>query len=350
MLLRRNHLDFIPPPGLIAGGALSSWYAPARHEVFRPWLLRGRDRSGQIRWSGRFRTRADLEAFVWSALTRELWFDREMWRLPAPCWHPEFGELVYELAPSATSLGTGSNSAGTTLILTVGAAVAAGSTVVVGTATGNNATLAAGATVADSNAASYTQIGSSLTFGATGGVGWGQLFYLPNSAALANGSGTITMTKQASGQFVALSAMVVSGVAAAPLDTAVTATATGSSGTPSVVSGTPAVAGELIIGFCGAQDANGTGCVYTQDSTHSFTTPFVAVDTPASVQKAVTGGGNVLNAGTGTTTFAPTLSNSSARWAEWIIGLQPGGGLFRQSHLQAMGTGGPFFSDPMAGI
>jgi hypothetical protein len=61
--------------------------------------LTGRLHDGHIAWRGWFDDREDADAFLLAVLTGSILVERELWRLPTPNWHPDFGEhLTYEFA------------------------------------------------------------------------------------------------------------------------------------------------------------------------------------------------------------------------------------------------------------
>ncbi len=61
--------------------------------------LTGRLDDGCIAWRGWFDDREDADAFLFAVLTGSIMVDLELWRLPAPNWHPDFGEhLIYDFA------------------------------------------------------------------------------------------------------------------------------------------------------------------------------------------------------------------------------------------------------------
>jgi hypothetical protein len=167
-------------------------------------------------------------------------------------------------------------------------------------------------TVTDSQGNSYTLISTV--------AGYGSIFYSVLSTGL-TGSPTFSrdsITYDATGiGGIALSAMSITGVAASsPLDAAVTARASGGSGSsPSVTSGTPSSAGEAMV----AGLAYDSGATFTQDTTNGWSTPPArAVST---INDVAVGGSQVV-AGAAAKTFAPTLSSGS-NWAAWIIGFLP---------------------------
>jgi hypothetical protein len=53
---------------------------------------------GHVLWCGWFDDRDDFDAFLWALVNNTLRFDRELWRLPAPWWHPDFNypDIFYD--------------------------------------------------------------------------------------------------------------------------------------------------------------------------------------------------------------------------------------------------------------
>src|SRR5215472_3001634 len=50
---------------------------------------------GAIRWRGWFDDREDADAFLFAMACGSLHYERELWRLPNPWWHPDLGEGVH---------------------------------------------------------------------------------------------------------------------------------------------------------------------------------------------------------------------------------------------------------------
>lgn len=200
--------------------------------------------------------------------------------------------------PTANSLGGNANASGATVALT-SVNVPARSLIVVGI---TEIQPSSNGSVADSAGNSYTLIKQAYVNG-NSGLGNIQLFYAYNVLPLSGGS--ITYTKATSGDATSISALFASCIQTtpSPLDAAVTASATASSSTPSVTSGTPGQAGELFVGFLGW---NGTG-TFTQDSTNAAWASTLTFENSSS---ASGGGGSVVNSGTGTLKYAPTMGTS----------------------------------------
>jgi hypothetical protein len=207
---------------------------------------------------------------------------------------------------AVNNIGTTSNTSGATLAIS-GVTAPVGSVIVVGifelTSTASPGTVSDGVNT-------YVLAAS----GRTGGSGNIVSVYYAANASLS--SGTITYTKHTSGSPAELTAVYVTGAQTSPLDAAVTATGTGSSSTPSLASGTPALAGEMFLAFIGFA---GVSTSFTQDSGHGWATPPNSVITAGNGNLA---GGSQVNAGSGAITFAPTLGASVA-WVAFIIGLEP---------------------------
>lgn len=210
-----------------------------------------------------------------------------------------------------TSIGTVNSTSGATAVVTVGAGgVPAGCIVVVAVTDNSNA--APGGSMADTGGNSYSAIhGASQN--ATQANGFGRLWHsLALVTALVN-TNTITYTKAISGSNATLSAAYITGANPIGVDAAVSATATGSSTTPSVTSGTPIRAGELFIGWA----SNGTSSVaITQDAGNGGW-----VSPPDSTSSRLIGA-NQTNAAATTRTYAPTYAMTSP-WSAGIVSYNP---------------------------
>lgn len=63
------------------------------------YRLTARLDDGAIRWRGWFDDRDDFDEFLWALVQGSLIYERELWRLPSPQWHPDIGEgLTYDFA------------------------------------------------------------------------------------------------------------------------------------------------------------------------------------------------------------------------------------------------------------
>src|SRR4029077_8579097 len=127
---------------------------------------------------------------------------------------------------TVTNIGTNTGASGTTLAITLAAAIPAGSLIVV--AVTEKSTSGVSGTLADTAGNTYsTAIAANLNAAAASGRG--TLFYCWNSKPLANGN-TITYTRNLSAAQCAITACFAIGVltGADPRDTAVNASATGS--------------------------------------------------------------------------------------------------------------------------
>jgi hypothetical protein len=73
--------------------------------------ITGRLSDGFVRWRGWFDSRDDADAFFFSLVSGSLQYERELWRLPTPAWHPDFGDwLTYDFATvTFLTSPTGSN-------------------------------------------------------------------------------------------------------------------------------------------------------------------------------------------------------------------------------------------------
>lgn len=221
------------------------------------------------------------------------------------------------MAISVTTLGTNSNTSGATVAI-ASLTIPSGALIFVGS--GEGGTNLVGGTVADTPGNTYTQI-SFKNNNNIGSKGFGQTFYAKNAIALS--SGTITFTKETSGDRAVISGVYATGIdTAAPLDTAVTNTATGSSTAPSVASaGTASQAGNLVIGFASGNNSVSNFTVNAGNG-WSASPDQVASGTGSTDSQSI--GGNQVNAGTGSNTFAVTGPNKE--WAAFIAAFSPASG------------------------
>ena len=205
-------------------------------------------------------------------------------------------------------LGTATDTPNSNCVLTVPAGgVPAGALIVV--LTGESSGSTAGS-LADTAGNIYTTDFTLLPNGTASGNGFGMMFHVANCAALTAGQ-SITYTKHISADGSAMSAFYVKGVAASSV-VDVSASATGSSASPSVTSPTPAQAGDL---FVGVLVSSGSTIMHTQDTSHGWAAPpdFVASGFLPNIS-----GGQKANPAAAALTFAPTLS-ASAPWAAAIV-------------------------------
>lgn len=73
--------------------------------------IEGRISDGHVVWRGWFDDRDDFDAFLWAIATGSLKYERLLWKLPTPAWHPDLGEYVtYEFA-SVTYFTTAASNA-----------------------------------------------------------------------------------------------------------------------------------------------------------------------------------------------------------------------------------------------
>lgn len=213
---------------------------------------------------------------------------------------------------SVSDIASASSTAGTTIVATVPVGgVPSGALIVVGVVEKNSSV---GGSVTDSKGNTYT-LAKGLLYNSS--ADFGAIFYSPNAIALVSGD-SITFTKAASGDTTAIDAIYATGIlASSPLDTAVTASASGSSTSPLVTSGTPAMAGELLVALC-AWDGNNSD-TYSQAA--GFASPFVRVNASATNHRPIMCGGYEVNAGSAAQTFAPTITSNA--WAAIIAGFKP---------------------------
>ncbi len=238
-----------------------------------------------------------------------------------------------------TDQGTGTSSSTTvaTIILTIGAgkAITAGSLVVAG-ATDKSTTGTPG--VADSASNTYTNIllKNPNAAAANGQVG---LWYSVLASGLTSGA-TITFTKGSTAKMAVFAALSATGNSATPLDGAVTAFATGVSASPTVTSGTPAVSGELFIGWLGASPASAPNTL-TQDSSDVWVTPLSSAANAANLG-AEGIGGNHVTAGTSVVIYSPSIggaASANCNWADLIAGFQLASVALKTPLRMLMGAG-----------
>jgi hypothetical protein len=210
-----------------------------------------------------------------------------------------------------SDIGQNSNSSGATVTLT-GVTVPAGSLIVV-------ATLDSNTTVGTGTVTDTLNTYNVLTHGYPNNNdsnGVAEISYSYNVTALSNA--TITYTKIFGFGMASISAFYATGILTTdPKDTAVTNSATGSSTTPSVTSGTPGQSGELIVGVVFAN--SGSSKTFTQDSINAaWTAPPDQTVVHSTVMQI---GGNIIKSGTGTSKYAPTISNTAV-WSDSIVGFK----------------------------
>lgn len=111
-------------PHLSAGRILMpvprrEWRAPSLslprdqlgNEVVRTrFRLRARLHDGHAVWTGWFEDRDDADAFLFALISGSLRYERNLWRLPTPEWHPGIGpDLSYEFTTTTFLTGTGAS-------------------------------------------------------------------------------------------------------------------------------------------------------------------------------------------------------------------------------------------------
>lgn len=61
--------------------------------------VKARLHDGHTKWTGWFDDRCDVDAFLFAIASGSILFERELWKLPTPEWHPDVGEgLSYHFA------------------------------------------------------------------------------------------------------------------------------------------------------------------------------------------------------------------------------------------------------------
>lgn len=201
---------------------------------------------------------------------------------------------------------------GSTIALTVGAGgVPAGALIVVGIC--EQSPSATGTSIVDTAGNTYT-----LTTAVLNDTIYGRFAYCSNCLALVN-TDSITYTRNAS-QRAAISGLYVTGeeTISSPLDNAVTASASGTSTTPSVTSGAPAFPGELIIGLLCNGDGNKT---FTLDTSGGMATALTEAKVSSGTSGAQVDSGYLVNTGVGAKTCNGTWS-ASCDWVAQIIGFK----------------------------
>lgn len=250
-------------------------------------------------------------------------------------WIASFASL--HAAIIITNVGTASNTTGATLTETI--SVPAGVTVfVIVTEQNGLGTVTSVGTVSDSVNGAYTAEETGFIVGSAN-YGVGGVFIFSNSAVLS--SATLTYTKNKSTSEASISVFYATGVSnVSPLDSAVTASAIINTnggggtapGTPTTVSGTPSVAGELFLAAVITSpftqgNASCRANWFSQDTADGWATPPVGVfsNTNTTSLSAVYGG-TQINAGTGTKSFtAGNVSNLTQCFGfQWVLGFKPG--------------------------
>jgi hypothetical protein len=210
--------------------------------------------------------------------------------------------------PNIYNVATGGDGSGASSVSISGSIPAYSIIVVLVTEGGLSASLGS---LSDSAGNIYNLIASARPGGNNGAGG---LFYSTTGNAL--NSQNITYTKSRSTSNVSISVVYVTGVVSiSPLDSSVTASGTGDSASPHVMSGTPRVPGELFV----AAVSYDTGTSFTQDSGHGWATP---PNQGSSESQAQVAGGSQINSGVGALTFAPSLG-APANWAAFVVGFKP---------------------------
>ena len=161
---------------------------------------------------------------------------------------------------SQVDLGSGNNAAGATVTITSAtyANIPAGA---YGVALVSEAGSTTAGTLADTGNLNTWTLASSQTIN---GTGIGMIFVSPNMSAVA--SGTLTYTKHTTGTQATITAFYATSLSATAgtgsLNSAVTATVSAASSSPTVTSGAATVVGELIVGGCFVQHS--AAAAYTQ--------------------------------------------------------------------------------------
>lgn len=218
------------------------------------------------------------------------------------------------MAIVVTNIGTNGNFSGTTLALS-SVTVPAGALIVVGTGESAN-TVSGTGSLADSAGNTYARVSNYFNNAAANGVG--VVWYCVNAKAIS--AGTITLTKNVSGNDAAISAFYATGIGA--IDATITASGTGSTNSPTLTSGTPSGSNELFVGFAIYSGQTNT-LTYTQDTTNGWATPptFFTENDGLNGSVAV-GGGTQVNATSLARTFHPTTGGVAGGTATFILGFK----------------------------
>ena len=217
---------------------------------------------------------------------------------------------------STANIGTNTGASGATLAITVGAAgVPVGSTIFV--LVTEKSTSGTDGTLADTAGNSYSKLTSGSLAG-TAANGRGILFAVTNCKALVN-TNTITYTRNLSAASCAISAFYASGVTGAATFTEALATATGTTGTITVTSGSLGTA-RLVLGALFASGTTTGGGNATFTNAANFTTPPNEATTGGSAGSRVDGG-KLFKAASGTQVYAPTLSSTAQQWFLAVLGI-----------------------------
>jgi hypothetical protein len=211
-----------------------------------------------------------------------------------------------------TDLGSATNTSGGTIGLT-GLSIPPGALIIVGVS--DNSHASSGGSLADSASDSYTSIIASANGASSNG--FGQVFYFNNNATTVT---SITYTKQTSGSSAVIAAMYAAG--GGILDSAVTNSASGTAGGPSITSGAPSTGSELLVAWLTWPRVGGVGNPsLTQDTAHGWTSigglDFAFAGT---APDAVGGGGNQVTGAA--TVWAPTAAKLTD-WAAFTVGFKP---------------------------
>jgi hypothetical protein len=80
------------------------------HGVTRHYRIRELLSDGAVHRTFWFSDRGDADAFLWAAISGSLQYERELWRLPVPCWEPSWPDVTYDFVTNVSITSTsGSN-------------------------------------------------------------------------------------------------------------------------------------------------------------------------------------------------------------------------------------------------
>lgn len=215
---------------------------------------------------------------------------------------------------SATAIATNTSTSGATVAVTVPAAgVPPGSLILV--AVTEKSTGGVNGSLADT-AGNTWNTSQAANLAALAADGRGMVFFAFASKALVSGN-TITYTKATSGTIAAISAWYYGGVRtdANPEVTATRASATGTTGTITVTSAAGSQ-GSVFVGVLldSSSSAAGGAATFTQAASWSPSGGFEAISGTGSGNARVDAG-YLVASGSGTQTYAPTLSSTAQQWA-----------------------------------
>lgn len=77
----------------------SEWVGPSTQQgIHTRWRLDARLNDGFVKWRGWFDDREDVDAFLYALANDTLKYEKSLWRMSTPEWHPDIANVTYELA------------------------------------------------------------------------------------------------------------------------------------------------------------------------------------------------------------------------------------------------------------